>query len=76
MIKYCKYCGREIENPKNNSKFCNDECRENYKNPPKKSKINEINAEAKAAGMTYGKYVAKKYLEDQKRKEKENENNL
>lgn len=40
----------------------------------RKSKINDINAAAKAAGMTYGQYVSKLYLEEQKRKEKENEN--
>lgn len=38
----------------------------------RKSKIDEINAAAKAAGMNYGQYVAKLYLEEQKRKEKEN----
>lgn len=72
--KICNYCGKTFETSKRGQhKYCSDECRKKFYNPkryfaeiepkePKESHINEINAEARARGMTYGMYQAQKFL--------------
>lgn len=82
MIKNCKYCGNRFSTHRSNAKYCCERCRyeakkkmdrESYKSPhiqeqPKNKNANliEINRRAREAGMSYGKYVAQKYMEESK----------
>lgn len=71
MQKKCKYCGKEFNSTKNDRRYCSDECRkksqlEMSKKRRKGAHIKKPNAavvdiavKARAAGMTYGQYVAK-----------------
>ena len=75
----CAVCGGTFYSQRSNTPVCSETCRHKYKmmkkaemvksNTPatptskRKSHIEEINAAARAAGMTYGKYVAMKYIE-------------
>lgn len=74
----CLHCGIEFITASSNKVYCTPKCRETARYerehsyrpdiaPDKKekrpSRIDEINRLAKEAGMSYGKYVAMKYLE-------------
>ena len=73
----CAVCGGTFYSQRRNTPVCSEACRKKYKQRlrqeraeenavPKrerKSNIADINAAARAAGMTYGKYVAMKYAE-------------
>lgn len=75
----CKMCGMTFAAQRKHTKYCSDACRterdrqrtkeclERKKNEPKPEKyvphLDEINHKARAAGMSYGKYVAEKYKE-------------
>lgn len=72
----CAVCGGTFYSQRRNTPVCSETCRRQYKKMKKaemvksntsatptkkrKSHIEEINAAARAAGMTYGKYVAMK----------------
>ena len=61
--KTCLICLKPL--PKGRSKYCSDECFKKIKTVPKftptekKSTIAEINAKARAEGLSYGQYMAK-----------------
>ena len=73
----CENCGLIFEKQHHNQRYCCDECRrkgnrrktkERYKQQKavrkiknKKPTLSEINNKARAAGMTYGKYMAQEY---------------
>ena len=80
MLKNCEHCGKPFNAVRINVKFCSSQCRNqnyklNYKSPynekegKKMSRIAELNALAREQGLSYGRYVAKLYLEEQKRLE-------
>ena len=75
-IRKCKICGREFIAKRKNQIYCDKSCtakagvlatkeRRKAKAAAEKSKpkrsISDINEEARAAGMTYGQYVAMQY---------------
>lgn len=75
-MKKCKFCGADFLAVKKNHIYCTLKCaqkanRENdkerkreqraQKRKKKKDTLIEINAAARAAGMTYGQYVAEQY---------------
>ena len=77
-MKACKYCGKKFLSVKSNHVYCCSYCSKQARNklareegkkeipkpkPKKKDRITEINEAAKAAGMSYGKYVAMQYAE-------------
>ena len=76
----CKWCGKEFIPTSYRNICCSRKCTEMHrateaknkraarKKKTNEEKIRDIALEAKAHGMTYGKYVA--YLEMQKNKEK------
>ena len=61
--KTCVICYKVL--PKGRSKYCSDECFKQIKTVPKftptekKSTIAEINAKARAEGLSYGQYMTK-----------------
>lgn len=75
----CAVCGGTFYSHRRNTPVCSETCRRQYKKMKKaemvksntsatptqkrKSHIEDINAAARAAGMTYGKYMAMKYAE-------------
>lgn len=63
--KYCcNECRKEANRTRNLQIYHEHKGGGRPKNPPKvrrKSRIDEINAKARAAGMTYGQYVAEEY---------------
>ena len=72
MIVKCECCGKEFIS-KTKQKYCSLNCKEwmmhgKKKEKPKEPKqkqvksFSEINHEAKALGMSYGKYVAMKKI--------------
>lgn len=77
--KHCKVCGKEFIPTSYKNICCSRKCLEMHRAAERKNrrearkkrtnaeKIRDINLEAKAHGMSYGKYVA--YLEMQKNKE-------
>ena len=68
---YCKkYCSPECTKAarkKREQQYWEDKKEQQYdeKKDPK-SALSEINSLARAAGMSYGKYVAMKYIEEQR----------
>ena len=72
IIRICDECGQEFERVNNNQRYCSAECKANmqkkrmaiYAEKKIKKKMNkmpaliDISAEARKAGMSYGKYVA------------------
>lgn len=79
VIKKCEQCGQSFPASRRSVKYCSDECRkrknlenskstyEKKKKEMKKDRISEINALARAEGLTYGQYVAREYLKNKKR---------
>ena len=75
--KICKLCGKPFK-AYGNQQYCSEECkqearlrRNNSISKPRqvsrkkhKSEITNINAEARALGMTYGQYQAMKYMKE------------
>lgn len=74
--KICKLCGREFITTKKTQVYCDKRCTDKAnklascerkkakaaeKNKPKRCTIADINEAARAAGMSYGKYVAMQY---------------
>ena len=81
MLKECEHCGRHFNAARINAKFCSKQCRDrdykqrlkspyNEKEEKKMSRIAELNALAREQGLSYGQYVAKLWLEQQRRKKK------
>lgn len=84
VLKKCECCGENFYAAKRSVKYCSDPCRkeairkqtaERNKSPygkreKKMDRIAEINAKARALGMTYGKYVGMLYLEELKRRKR------
>ena len=78
VIKKCEMCGGSFPASRRSVKYCSDPCRkeanrkhaaERTKSPYEKKekemkmdRISEINALARAEGLTYGKYVAREWL--------------
>ena len=72
----CGGCNKEFISQKHGTKYCCDECRKaaqkqrdrerNEKKDLKPPTVAEINAKARAEGMSYGKYMAMKYIEEQR----------
>lgn len=75
-LKTCIRCGREFKPASNAQKYCRVCASEMYW-PAKKieeekeKSIGRLNEQARAAGMSYGQYVA--LLQTKKRKEQNNE---
>ena len=72
-LKNCIHCGREFKPACNAQKYCKACAMKMYWSAKKKKEecgkaISSLNAEARAAGMSYGQYVAKMQIE--KRREK------
>lgn len=79
--KKCKGCGKQFYAIQHNTKYCSKACRDaaqkerdagwpdRKKEPDKLPSVAETNRQARAAGMTYGKYVAMKYIEEQRKNE-------
>lgn len=75
----CAVCGGTFYSQRRNTPVCSETCRRQYEKNKKaeinkgvatkqakekrKSNIADINAAARAAGMTYGRYMAMKYIE-------------
>lgn len=76
MIKKCEICGNEFSTRYSRQKCCSVTCgneakkrnakenaRKKAEQAEKKHTLEEINRMARAAGMSYGKYVAMQYIE-------------
>lgn len=72
----CKCCRKGFYAARLNTRYCSDACRkeaksqrdaekyEEEKKSIKKSSLTEVNRMAREAGMSYGKFVAMKYIEE------------
>lgn len=64
-IKRCVQCGQLFEAYSNRAQYCSDRCRARYHRP--RGSVNEdilqVARLASAAGMSYGKYVARQRAE-------------
>ena len=71
--RVCKnpYCCKEFMGTRN-QRYCKPECRVRQRKikPKKVSTINEVAKEAKENGISYGKYVAMQYIEEQRERMK------
>lgn len=58
-IAFCRSCHKAFTPNSKYKAYCSDECRKTGKKPYRKNTVSvgEINAKARAAGMSYGKYV-------------------
>ena len=83
VIKNCVICGAEFSASRRTTKYCCDVCRKEgsvrnaaerskneYEEQKRPDRIAEINALAREAGMSYGKYVGMLYLQEQWRKKR------
>ena len=81
MLKKCEHCGGHFNAARINIKYCCRSCRDkayrerqkspyNEKREKKMDRICEINEKARAEGLSYGQYVGKLWLEEQKRRKK------
>lgn len=73
--RLCKWCGKYYTQEKNGQLYCTQDCYDNsyaYRHPKKKKKksnmqeIADIDAAARKAGMSYGKYVAMLMMQEEK----------
>lgn len=76
QMSECIWCGKKFPKVRQTKLYCSEECRKKYwdelrRSAYKKKHRNtanedlvEVAAEARDAGMTYGQYVAKKYMEE------------
>lgn len=76
----CELCGEKFLSYRSNIKYCSDACRNEAKKgydsvkrqrgevTTPSSTLAEINQQARDAGMSYGQYVAKLYLEEKRAK--------
>ena len=62
MISKCEWCGKEFDR-RNAQRYCGPECKSaamrKSKQKKKGNSITDIAVAARAAGMTYGEYVAR-----------------
>ena len=62
MISKCEWCGKEFDR-RNAQRYCCHECKNTAmrksKQKKQKNSVTDIAVAARAAGMTYGKYVAR-----------------
>lgn len=82
QVKECEYCSGKFVARRRSEKYCCATCQrtayrervtkspylEQKKQEKKPDKISEINAKAREANMSWGKYKAMLYLEEQRRK--------
>ena len=83
-VKICEICKEPFLAKKGSQIYCSVPCRnratylryrdtysvhtEQKKKPKRKSQVAEINRLAREAGMSYGQYTAKIFLEEQRKK--------
>jgi predicted nucleic acid-binding Zn ribbon protein len=67
----CAICGKKFLWKNSGKKFCSDECKAKYEPPRRERKkeekgnsLTEDAAEARKMGMSYGKYMALKYIKN------------
>lgn len=65
--KTCQVCGKTYNPRRKTQRFCCKECENEHRRmlvrkTRKLDRIDEINAKAKAAGMSYGQYVAMEHM--------------
>ena len=62
MISKCEWCGKEFDR-RNAQRYCGPECKSaamrKSKQKKKGNSVTDIAVAARAAGMTYGEYVAR-----------------
>lgn len=79
--KKCKLCGKPFLTANLNTKYCSPDCKKEARKRmehqrwedekgrrcrKKPSTLSETNRLAREAGMSYGKYIAMKYMEEQR----------
>lgn len=82
-VKICEICGQPFLAYRNSQLYCSQPCRKRaaynrlkdiypvhkeQKKEKRKSQVAEINRLAREAGMSYGQYTAKIFLEEQRKK--------
>ena len=83
-VKICELCKQPFPTNNGNQIYCSPKCRnraahernrnvypvhtEQKKKEKRKSQVAEINRLAREAGMSYGQYTAKIFLEEQRKK--------
>lgn len=72
----CIHCGKNFMTRQKTRLYCSEECRKKYWDELRRltykkkhrntanEELVEVAAEARDAGMTYGQYVAQKYMEE------------